>query len=131
MTESRELFNTLTEELGDDAKYAVNGDGTILFKLESRGSFEALDVLYVQRMKKNLLSISVMKDRGFVIVFKKRQVLICPEGASPDIPVSIGVREGNLYRLQGMHVQAFIHDSENLCDGTGGWNTCTTGHCRF
>jgi hypothetical protein len=48
MTEARELFNSLTEkdsgihvELGDDAKYAVKGEGTILFQLESGGSFEA------------------------------------------------------------------------------------------
>jgi hypothetical protein len=50
MTEVRELFNSLTEkdsginvELGDDAKYAVKGEGTILFQLESGGSFEAQD----------------------------------------------------------------------------------------
>jgi hypothetical protein len=28
-------------ELGDDAKYAVKGEGTILFQLESGGSLEA------------------------------------------------------------------------------------------
>jgi hypothetical protein len=38
MTEAHELFNSLTEkdsgthvELGDDSKYAVKGEGTILF----------------------------------------------------------------------------------------------------
>jgi hypothetical protein len=41
MTESWELFNNLMEkdsgihvELGDDSKYAVKGEGTILFQLE-------------------------------------------------------------------------------------------------
>jgi hypothetical protein len=34
-------------ELGDDAKYAVKGEGTILFQLESSGLLEAQDVLYV------------------------------------------------------------------------------------
>jgi hypothetical protein len=28
-------------ELGDDAQYAVKGEGTILFQLESSGSLEA------------------------------------------------------------------------------------------
>jgi len=28
-------------ELGDDAKYVVKGEGTILFRLESEGSFDA------------------------------------------------------------------------------------------
>jgi hypothetical protein len=58
-------------------------------------------VLYVPELKKNLLSISVMEDRGFIIMFKKGKVLIHLEGASPDTTVSIGVREGKLYMLQG------------------------------
>jgi hypothetical protein len=91
-------------ELGDDAKYAVKGEGTILFQLESGGSFEAQDVLYVPELKKNFLSVSVLEDKGFVVMFKKGKVLIRPEGASPDTTVSIGVREGKLYRLQGKPV---------------------------
>jgi hypothetical protein len=48
LDEARELFNSLMEkdswihvELGDDAKYVVKGEGTILFQLESSGSLEA------------------------------------------------------------------------------------------
>jgi hypothetical protein len=52
-------------ELGDDAKYAVKGEGTILFQLESGGSLEAQDVLYVPKLKKNFLSVSVLEDRVF------------------------------------------------------------------
>jgi hypothetical protein len=46
MTEARELFSSLTKrdtyvrvELGDDAKYAVNGERTVMFHLELGGSF--------------------------------------------------------------------------------------------
>jgi hypothetical protein len=60
-------------ELGDDAKYAVKGEGTILFQLESGGSFEAHDVLYVLGLKKNFLSVSVMEDRGFVFHVQERE----------------------------------------------------------
>jgi hypothetical protein len=105
MTKARELFNNLTErdsrvhvELDDDAKYAVKGEGTVLVQLEEGGSFDAWDVLYVPRLKKNLLSVSTMEDRGFVITFQRGQVLICPEKASPDTTMIIGVREGTLYR---------------------------------
>jgi hypothetical protein len=138
MTEAWELFSSLTKELGihvelsDDAKYAVKGEGTIVFQLESGGSFEAHDVLYVPRTKKKLLSASVMEDRGFAVMLKKGQVLIHPKRVSPDTAMSIGVREGNLYRLQGKPVQVFVHDSDNLVSyGIRGWATCTTGHCRF
>jgi hypothetical protein len=69
-------------------------------------------VLDVPGLKENLLSISVMEDRGFV---EKGQVLICSKGASHDTAVMIGVREGNLYRLKGKYVHALVHDSDNLC----------------
>jgi hypothetical protein len=73
-------------------------------------------VLYVPGLKKNLISISVMEDKGFTIMFKKGKVLICPEGASPDTRVSIGVREGNLYRFKGKPVQALVHGNDNPCE---------------
>jgi hypothetical protein len=57
-----------------------------------------------------------MEDKGFVVMFNKGQVLIQLERASPDTRVSIGVREGNLYRLKGKQVQAFVHYSDNLCE---------------
>jgi hypothetical protein len=57
-----------------------------------------------------------MEDRGFSIMFKKGQVLVCPEGASPDIAVSVGVKEGNLYVLQGNHVHALVNDNDNMCE---------------
>lgn len=63
MTEARELFSVLTEEdlgvhveLGDDAKYAVKGEGTVTFQLELGGLLDAQEVLYVPGLK-NLLSI--------------------------------------------------------------------------
>jgi hypothetical protein len=57
-------------------------------------------VLYVPRLKNNFLSVSIMEDSGFSIMFKKGQVIIRPEGASPNTTMSIGVREGDLYRLK-------------------------------
>jgi hypothetical protein len=56
-------------QLGDDAKYAVKGEGTIMFQLESGGSLDAQDVLYVPGLKKNFLSVSTMEDKGFFITF--------------------------------------------------------------
>lgn len=48
---------------------------------------------------KNLLSILVMEDKGYVVTFKKGQVFICLEGAIPNTIVRIGVKEDNLYKL--------------------------------
>jgi len=72
-------------------------------------------VLYVPKLKNNLLSVSTMEDMVFIVMFRKRQVLIHPKGSSLDTIGRIGVREGNLYKLHGKHVQALVHDSHNLC----------------
>jgi hypothetical protein len=48
MTEARELFNNFLEddsdlhvELGNEAKYAIRGQGTMQFQLKLGGSFDA------------------------------------------------------------------------------------------
>lgn len=86
-------------ELGDDAEYTMEGEGTFSFQLKSGGLLEAQDVLYVPELKKNLLSISALDDMGFAILFKKGKVLIHSKGASPNTTVSIGVREDKVYRM--------------------------------
>jgi hypothetical protein len=68
-------------ELGDDVKYAIEGEGTIVFHLESRGSLEAQDVLYAPEMKKNLLSVSALENKGFAVLFQNGQVLITFKGS--------------------------------------------------
>jgi transposase InsO family protein len=84
--------------------------------LESGGSFDAQEVLYVPGLKKNLLSISVMEDKGFEVNFQRGHVFIRPEGASSDTALQIGVWDGNLYRLQGQPIQALMHTSESMYD---------------
>ena len=108
MTEAKEIFSSLLEDdlelhiqLGNIAKYPVKGHGTMQFQVESGGSFDAQEVLYVPSLKKNLLSISVMEDKGYEVNFQRGKVFIRPMGASPDTALRIGVWDGNLYRLQG------------------------------
>jgi hypothetical protein len=62
-----------------------------------------------------LLLVSVMEDKGFVVIFQRGRVLIRLEGAIPDTTMRIRVRERNLYTLQGKPVQALVHDNDNLC----------------
>jgi hypothetical protein len=73
-------------------------------------------VLYLPGLKNNMLSILVIEDRGFTIMFNKGQVLICPEGASLDTRVNIGFRYSNLYRLMRQIVLALVHDNDNMCE---------------
>jgi hypothetical protein len=77
-------------------------------------------VLYVPELKKNLLLVSVLEDDVFAILFQKGQVLIHSERDSPDTTVSIGVREGKVYKFQGMPVQVskgiLDHGSMSVAD---------------
>ena len=68
-------------------------------------------MLFVTDPRNNTLSTSVTKDTGFIVEFKSKQVLIRPKESSPRSTQVIGVREGNLYRLQGEPVQALVHST--------------------
>jgi hypothetical protein len=79
MTSTRQCFSSLKEhnsgvqvELGDDAKYPVAGVGTIPFQLQSGNSLDFDDVLFVPGLRKNLLSVSVMEDKGYAVEFKNQ-----------------------------------------------------------
>jgi hypothetical protein len=123
MTLAQELFSSLTEqdsgaqvELGDDAKYLVARVGTIPFRIQSGNSLYFDNVLFVPGLGKNLLSVLFMEDKGYAVGFKNQQVLIRPKESSPEATQVIGVREGNLYRLQGEPIRALVHRSDSLCE---------------
>jgi hypothetical protein len=68
------------------------------------------EVLYVPGLKKNLLSISSMEDRGYAVAFVDGQVLAWPKGLSLESTKVIGTRDGSLYKLTGQPTQTLVHD---------------------
>jgi hypothetical protein len=65
-------------------------------------------VLCVPSLKKNLLLVSTMEYKGFVINFQRGKVLICLDKSSMENTIFVGVREGNLYKLQGKLVHSLV-----------------------
>jgi hypothetical protein len=63
-------------ELGDNNSYAVKGLGKASIKMESGNNVHLSNVLYVLGLKKNLLSISYLEDKGDRIAFVDAKVLI-------------------------------------------------------
>lgn len=63
-------------ELGDDAKYVVKAERTIKFQLKLRRMLEAKDMLFEARLKRNLLLVLVMEDRGYEVMIRNGQALI-------------------------------------------------------
>lgn len=121
MTSAQQCFTNLTEQgsrvhvkLSDDTKYLVAGVGNITFQLQSGNSLDFDDVMLVPSLRKNLLSVSIMEDKGYAVEFKNQQVLIKLKESSLEAAQMIGVREGDLYRLQGEPIRTLVHNSDNL-----------------
>jgi hypothetical protein len=58
------------------------------------------EVLYVHGLKKNLLSISSLDEKGYIVSFVDGKVLMWPRGNTFH-DVMIGAQEGGLYKLKG------------------------------
>ena len=93
-------------ELGDNGTYAIEGIGSTSLKLESGWSFHVEEVLYVTRLKKNLLCVGVLEDKGYTVAFTKAKAIMWPSGGDMSSAIEIGVKEGNVYCLTGNPIQA-------------------------
>jgi hypothetical protein len=68
------------------------------------------DVLYVPGFKNNILSISSLDEKGFLVSFIDGEVLVWLRGKSIDDVVVIGVQEGGLYKLKGHSNSELVHN---------------------
>ena len=91
LTKFTEKSSSLHVELGDDSRHAVKGVGEASYQLDSGNSISIKDVLFVQGLKKNLLSIYALEDKGFKVAFVDGQVLLWPKSSSIDSTIVIGV----------------------------------------
>ena len=106
MTGVREYFSELSESgtdieavLRDDDIVRAVGVGTLTFDREPKPPLKVSDVLYVPGMRKNLISVSALEDRGYEILFSRGQVLIYPRGAPADLARVIGVHYAKVYKF--------------------------------
>jgi hypothetical protein len=67
-------------------------------------------------MKRNLVSISSLEDKGYKVTFSKVNVLAWHKKSHMDSSRVIGVREKSLYTLTVRLVQALLHDTISLSE---------------
>jgi hypothetical protein len=103
-------------KLGDDYQYPIKGVGEASFKLDSGKLMKVKDVLLVPGLRKNLLSISALEEKGFIISFVDGEVLMWPKGKSFNDAIVIGVQEGGLYKLKGHSETTLVHNTVNPCE---------------
>ena len=75
------------------------GCGTITFLRESMSPIILRNVLYVPGLEKNLISVSMIEDRGLGVSFLDGHVHVFPKIVGPSTSFDIGFRCGKLYRI--------------------------------
>lgn len=78
--------------LGDNATYPIKGTVSVSFHLDFGQTIHPQEVLYVPRLKKNLVSISSLEDKGFKVAFIDGMVLAWPRQSSLKDSFTLGSR---------------------------------------
>ena len=83
MTGCRYFFSDLEEKylqlhtnMGDDGRYSAIGVGTITFQRESSSLMRLKDVMFVPSLKKNIISVAVLEDCGYYVIFSKGKAFL-------------------------------------------------------
>eukprot|EP00253_Pinus_taeda_P006151 PITA_06151 len=104
MIGDQDLFSDLDEkylgvhiEMGDDGRYSVASIDTISFKMESGKPFVLKEVMHVTGLKKNLISVAMLEDKGYDVVFSEGKAFLHSK-TTGEIQ-KIGVRAKKLYQL--------------------------------
>jgi hypothetical protein len=105
MTGDKESFIDLEEkdltmhiEMGDDGRYNANGIGTITFQRELGKPFQLKNVMHVPGLKKNLVSIAMLEDISYDVVFSSGKTYLRHKAMGQ--VKKIGIQVKNLYMLE-------------------------------
>lgn len=97
--------------IGDDVQYSVRGFGSTFLNLEFGMSLHLSDILFVLGIKRNLISISALEDKGYQSAFSEGKVLAWPKKSSIKSAHVIGNRYDSLYKLSANPIRALIHEA--------------------
>ena len=82
---------TIHVELGDDSTYKIEGVGSTSLQLDSGIVLHVDDILYVPGLKKNLLYVVGLEDKGQRVLFMDKKVFLWAKDIDLDSAVQIGV----------------------------------------
>eukprot|EP00253_Pinus_taeda_P006779 PITA_06779 len=95
--------------LGDNATYSVKGVGNVTLQLNQGNTIHLQEVLYVPDLKKNLVSISAIEDKGFKVAFIDGKVRVWKRNFKEAF--TLGSRVDNLYQVGGNPLGAMSCDT--------------------
>ena len=85
--------------IGDNSTHLIKGIGSCSIHLNFGITLQLNNVLYVPKIKRNLVSISGLSNQGYKIVFQEDKVLSWPKNAYIKKAITIGVRDGILCKI--------------------------------
>ena len=62
--------------MGDDGRYSATGISTISFEREFGKPFILKEVLHVLGLMKNLISVAMLEDKGYDVVFSEGKAFL-------------------------------------------------------
>eukprot|EP00253_Pinus_taeda_P026306 PITA_26306 len=111
----KEVLSNLVEKktnleiiLGDNATYPMKGIGIVTLHLNQGQTIHLQEVLYVPDLKKNLVSISTMEDKGFQIAVIDGKVRIWQR--NPKDAFTLALRVEGLWQVEGSPLGALTCD---------------------
>ena len=116
LTSYRKKKFTTQVELGDDSTYKIEGVGSTSLQLDSGTVLHINDVLYVPGLKRNLLSIASLEDKGYKVLFMDKKVFLWEKDEELSSIVQIMVREGRLYKNFEDSTHALVHHTVDPCE---------------
>jgi hypothetical protein len=99
-------------DMGDDGRYSATGIGAITFHRESGKPFQLKNVMHVPGLKKNLVSVAMLEDRGYDVVFSSGKAYLRHKATGQ--VKKIGIRVKNLYMLEVDGCSAMIGKVEKV-----------------
>jgi hypothetical protein len=87
----KKIFHTKVE-LGDNGTYAIEGIGSTSLKLDSGWSLHLEEIMYVPGLKKNLLSVGVLEEKGYIVAFTQGKAIMWPSDGDMSSAIEIGVK---------------------------------------
>ena len=84
-------------EMGDDGRYSTIGIGTVTFQRQLGKPFLLKYVMHVLCLKKNLVSVAMLEDRGYDVVFSEGKSFFRHKAIGKF--KNIGIHVKNLYKL--------------------------------
>jgi hypothetical protein len=109
-------------EMGDDGQYSATGIGTITFQRDSCKPLQLKNVMHVPGLKKNLVSVAMLEDRGCDVVFSGGKAYLRHKATGQ--VKKIGIQVKNLYMLEVDDCSAMVGKAEKVVSRDEGelWN---------